>query len=188
MRPLADGQRAAGVSRPGLVSRDLAAGEAVSAFRLRVYRHLLLAHGVAYQTIHALQPHANVGAALAIRHFQPSDPQRRLDRLAAGIKRYVGEDVWLRSVADGRVRVPAGGKRLSSCLAHSMDFIGVNYYTSDLVRFTPDPRPLFGREHYAPDAEFSDSGWRGIYSQFAPEGCTRSYRELGVYASADLHH
>ena len=148
---------------------------------LRVYRHLLLAHGIGYQTIHSLQPEANVGAALAIRHFQPSNPQRRLDRLAAGIKRYVGEDVWLRSVADGRIRLPLGVNDYHHALAHSMDFIGVNYYTSDLVRFTPDPRPLFGREHYAPDAEFSDSGWRGIYSQFAPEGLYEVVRELECY-------
>ncbi len=148
---------------------------------LRVYRHLLLAHGVTYQTIHALQPHANVGAALAIRHFQPFSPESSLDRLAAGIKRYVGEDVWLHSMADGRVRFPLGVNDYHHALAHSMDFIGVNYYTSDLVRFTPDPRPLFGRELYAPDAEFSDSGWRGIYSQFAPEGLYEIVRELGVY-------
>ena len=66
-------------------------------------------------------------------------------------------------------------------LAHSMDFIGVNYYTSDLVRFTPDPRRLFGAEHYAPDGEFSDSGWRGIYSQLAPEGLYQIIRELCSY-------
>ncbi len=149
---------------------------------LRVYRHLLLAHGAAYQTIHALQPDANVGAALAIRHFQPSNPERRLDRFAAGIKRYVGEDVWLRSVADGRIRFPLGVGDYHHALAGSMDFIGVNYYTSDLVRFTPDPRSLFGREHYAPNAEFSDRGWRGIYSQLAPEGLYEIVRELGAYA------
>jgi beta-glucosidase len=148
---------------------------------LRVYRHLLLAHGVGYQTIHALQPQASVGAAMAIRHFQPLDSRSFLDRFAAGIKRYVGEDVWLHSVADGRVRAPLGLNDYHHGLARSMDFIGINYYTSDLVRFTPDPRPLFGREQFAPDGEFSDRGWRGIYSQLVPQGLYRIIRELGQY-------
>jgi beta-glucosidase len=148
---------------------------------LRVYRHLLLAHGVAYQTIHALQPQAQVGAAMAIRHFLPSDPQRGLDRLAAGIKRYIGEDIWLRSVRDGHVRIPLGLHEYHRDLHGSMDFVGVNYYTRDLVRFTPNPLKLLGEEHFRPDGEFSDSGMRGIYSEFFPEGLYQIIRGLGEY-------
>ncbi len=148
---------------------------------LRVYRNLLLAHGVAYQTIHALQPHASVGAAMALRLFQPSNPRSKLDQMAAGIKRYIGEDIWLRSVADGHVRFPLGLGDYHSALAHSMDFVGINYYTRDLVRFTPDPRRLFGEEHFLPDGEFSDSGRRGVYSELAPYGLYQLIRELGIY-------
>jgi beta-glucosidase len=115
---------------------------------------------------------------MAIRLFQPLNRSSSLDRFAAGLKRYIGEDIWLRSVADGRVRFPLGLGDYDHRLARSMDFIGVNYYTSDLVRFTPDPRRLFGTEQFAPGAEYSDSGWRGIYSQYAPEGLYQIIREL----------
>jgi beta-glucosidase len=148
---------------------------------VRVYRHMLLAHAAGYRALHAVQPQAAVGAALAIRHFQPSDPAKRLDRLAAGIKRYLGDDIWLHSIRDGRVRFPLGVGEYHHDLAGSMDFIGVNYYTSDLVRFSPDPRRLFGEEHYALGAEVSDSGWRGIYSQLAPEGLYQVIRSLNAY-------
>lgn len=152
-----------------------------SPLALRVYRNLLLAHGVAYRTIHAIQPQAQVGAALAIRLFQPSRADRRLDQLAAGIKRYVGEHVWLRSVADGRIRFPLGVGDYNRELAGSMDFAGVNYYTRDYVRFHPDPRRLFGAEHYSASGEFSDAGQRGIYSELAPQGLHQIIRELGEF-------
>jgi beta-glucosidase len=148
---------------------------------LRVYRHMLLAHGVGYQAIHTHQPQAQVGAAMAIRLFQPSNPTSRLDRMAGALKRYLVEDIWLQGVADGRVRFPLGLNEYNHALANSMDFIGVNYYTRDLVRFTPDPRRLFGAEHFEADGEFSDSGRRGIYSQLAPEGLYQTIRNLGVY-------
>lgn len=148
---------------------------------LRVYRHLLLAHAAAYQTIHALQPQAQVGAAMAIRLFLPSNPQSKLDQLAAGIKRYIGEDIWLRSVHDGRIRFPLGMNDYDRTLEGSMDFAGVNYYTRDLVRFTPDPRRLFGDEHFSADGEFSDRGVRGIYSEFYPQGLYQIIRWLGEY-------
>jgi beta-glucosidase len=148
---------------------------------LRVYRHLLLAHAAAYQAIHAVQPQAQVGAAMAMRLFLPSDAEKPLDRLAAGIKSYIGEDIWLRSVHDGRIHFPLGLYGYDHALKGSMDFIGVNYYTRDLVRFTPNPLKLFGAEHFRPDGEFSDRGMRGVYSEFYPEGLYTIIRRLGEY-------
>lgn len=152
-----------------------------SPIALRVYRNLLLAHGVAYQTIHALVPQAQVGAAMAMRLFLPSNPESRLDQLASAIKRYIGIDIWMHSVHDGHIRPPLGMNDYHRAVAGSMDFVGVNYYTRDLVRFTPDPRKLFGREHFRPDGEFSDSGMRGIYSELVPEGLYQVIREAGEY-------
>ncbi|MBK8048368.1 MAG: glycoside hydrolase family 1 protein [Anaerolineales bacterium] len=148
---------------------------------IRVYRHMLLAHGVAYQTIHALQPEAQVGIAMAVRLFQPWDPNSMLDRFAGSLKRYIGQDVWLQGAHDGKIRPPLGFGDYNHALADSMDLIGINYYTRDLVRFTPDPRKLFGEERYRPDGEFSDSGRRGIYSELAPEGLYQIIREVSQF-------
>ena len=154
---------------------------AFSLTALAVYRHLLLGHAAAYQTIHALQPQAMVGAAMAMRLFLPSNPQSSLDHLASGIKRYIGEHIWMRSVHDGRVRFPLGLSDYHNGLKGSMDFVGVNYYTRDLVRFTPNPIKLFGEEHFRPDGEFSDSGVRGVYSELVPEGLYQVIRGLEEY-------
>ena len=148
---------------------------------LRVYRHLLLAHAAGYQAIHAVQPHANVGVASAVRVFFPSDPNSPLDRFAAWLKRHVGEDIWLDGMQDGIVRPPLGLNEYQRALVRSADFIGINYYSRDFVRFTPDPRRFFGREHYAEGGEYSDSGMRGVYSQLAPDGLYAILRRVAKY-------
>lgn len=148
---------------------------------LRVFRHMLLAHGVAYQTIHSCAPDAQVGYAMPVRVFQPSNPARWLDRKAANLKRYLGEHLWIMATVDGKLRPPLGLNEYNRTLANSADFLGINYYTRDLVRFHPDPRRLFGEEHYHPEGEFSDSGWRGIYSEYAPQGLNQIVREVSVF-------
>lgn len=147
----------------------------------RVYRHLLLAHAAAYQAIHATRPDAQVGVASAVRGFFPSDPNNPFDRFAAGIKRYIGEDIWFDGTQDGIIRPPLGLNEYNRGLARSTDFIGINYYSRDFVRFHPDPRRLFGREHYAEGGEYSDSGRRGIYSQLAPDGLYQILRRVARY-------
>ncbi len=147
----------------------------------RVFRHMLQAHGVAYQTIHACAPGAQVGYAMPVRVFQPSNPARWLDRKAAGLKRYLAEHVWFMAAVDGKIRFPLGFDDYNHPLANSADFVGINFYTRDLVRFHPDPRRLFGEEHYHPAGEFSDSGWRGIYSEYAPQALNQIVREVGAF-------
>ena len=148
---------------------------------LRVFRHLLQAHGVAYQTIHANSPGAHVGYALPVRVFQPSNPKRWLDRKAANLKRYLVEHLWVTGAADGKLRFPLGLDEYQHSLADSADFIGINFYTRDLVRFHPDPRQLFGEEHFSPDGEYSDRGRRGVYSEYAPQSLHQIVREVNAF-------
>ena len=147
----------------------------------RVFRHMLQAHGVAYQTIHTCAPGAQVGYAMPVRVFQPANPQRWLDRKAAGLKRYLAEHVWFMAAIDGKIRFPFGFDDYNHTLANSADFVGINFYTRDLVRFRPDPRLLFGEEHYHAEGEFSDAGWRGIYSEYAPQALNQIVREVSVF-------
>jgi beta-glucosidase len=145
---------------------------------LKVLRHLLLAHGAAYQAIHAVQPQARVGVAMAVRNFHPSNPESRFDRFAGWIKRFIGQEIWFQGTQDGRLRLPLGLHEYHKPLERSADFIGINYYSRDFTRFTLNPLRLFGNEHYADGGEFSDSGQNGVYSQLAPEGLHHILQEL----------
>ncbi len=137
---------------------------------LRVYRHMLLAHGVAYQTIHSLQPEAQVGNASALRAYRGERDGSRRDAFAAAVHRYLGEDIWLRAIRSGFILPPMGHGDWHPALRDSFDFIGINYYTQTLVRFKPNPLKLFGERKHKEGAELSDSGRDGPYSWYAPEG------------------
>ncbi|MCB0068447.1 MAG: glycoside hydrolase family 1 protein, partial [Caldilineaceae bacterium] len=89
--------------------------------------------------------------------------------------------IWIMATVDGKLRPPLGVNEYNHALANSADFFGINYYTRDLVRFHLDPRRLFGEEHYHPQGEYSDSGWRGIYSEYAPQGLNQIVREVSVF-------
>ncbi len=137
---------------------------------VRVYRHMLLAHGVAYQTIHTLQPEAQVGNAIQLRNFHSLRPGHPGDALAATLYRYLGEDVWMQGVRSGVILPPMGYGDRHPALRDSFDYVGLNYYTQTPLRFTPNPLRLFGLRAHPPGAELSDSGRDGPYSWYSPEG------------------
>lgn len=145
---------------------------------LRVMRHLLFAHAEAYHAIHRHQPDAQVGYAKHVRLFTRLRPDNTLDRIAAGLKRWLFEHIWVSACQDGRILPPLALNRCDPRLAGTHDFFGINYYTRDRVRFTPNPLTLFGREQFAPGAELSDSGRDGPFSQYDPEGLLQVCREL----------
>jgi beta-glucosidase len=147
---------------------------------LRVYRNMLLAHGAAYHAIHAVQPHAQVGNAAAVRNFTPLRPGHPGDRAATALQRYLGEEVWFRALLDGRIRPPLGAGEFHAALKGAFDWTGLNYYTTSLVRGTLNPLEVFGKIVHPAGAELSDSGRGGPYSWYAPDGlydvCTDAAR------------
>lgn len=134
------------------------------------------AHASAYGILHK---HASrqpmVGIAHNMRIFDPARPSSWLDQKAARLQDYIFNEVFLNCLQEGRLRPPLGTEMLAS--RETLDFIGLNYYSRDLVKF--DPRQfstLFGRNSPSPDAELSLFGWE-IY----PEGIYRLCKRLSVY-------
>jgi beta-glucosidase len=145
---------------------------------MRVMRHLLFAHAEAYHAIHAHQPQARVGYAKHVRLFTGLRPNNRLDRYAAGLRRWLFEHIWVAATDDGWLRPPLSINRRDSRLAKTIDYIGLNYYTRDYIRFGLNPSQLFGEPEYLPSAEHSDSGRDGPFSQFDPEGLYQVCQEV----------
>jgi beta-glucosidase len=145
---------------------------------MRVMRNLLHAHAEAYHTIHAIQPQAQVGYAKHVRLFEAKRKGNRLDRYAAGIKRWLFEHVWVAATKDGLLRPPLSTLQNEPRIANSYDFIGLNYYTRDYVQFTPNPLALFGEQSFPRTGELSDPGRDGAFSHFDPEGLYQVCREV----------
>jgi len=145
----------------------------------RVVRHLLSGHAAAYREIHALQPGARVGFAHNMNPFDPANPRSPLDRRVTRIADQAFNQSILTALTRGRWTLPLGFG-LAWKLRRTLDWIGLNYYTRDLIAFDyTQRRTLFGRRLHADDAELLDGG----YGEFYPQGlfrCLRRLARLGV--------
>lgn len=139
-----------------------------------VLRNMLKAHGAAYRTIHKRRDDAQVGLAHNIRFFDPADPKRIRDRAAAWL-----QDLWfnrttLAAVWQGWWLPPLGfGPALG--VRRTLDWIGLNYYTRDLVAFDRggDIAGL-ARTLHDETAEPLDGGYGELY----PKGLSRALKRL----------
>jgi beta-glucosidase len=148
---------------------------------VRVLRNLLLTHAAAYHTIHTLQPAAMVGYAHACHSFRGWRRPKLLHRSVANVRDYLIDQLWVRCTLDGRLRPPLGLGERYGPLVDSLDFIGINYYTSKVVQFSLNPLLLFGADDHPPDVEYSDSGRNGPYSFYFPRGLYQHCMELSAY-------
>ena len=159
-----------GVAPPG--KSDLTAA-------LRVLRTMLLAHGQAYQTIHSLSKEARVGIAHHVRVFEPAHSASIPDRWVARILDSVFNELAMQALATGVLHFPLSFLCVHvPALVDSMDYIGLNYYTRDLVAFDyRKPGDLFARFCRPEAAPMSD----GDYGEVHPSGLYAVLKRYGRY-------
>jgi beta-glucosidase len=144
----------------------------------RVLRNMARAHAVAFDLIHAHRPDAMVGLAHSAPYIVPANPRRTLDRFAARTRNLLFNDL-LFDFVPGRA-------------ASVMDFIGINYYVRQSVRWRPRGlAALLGKEEKQQGTEverrFSTLGWEiypeglyGILHRFASYGLPLIVTENGL--------
>ena len=132
----------------------------------QVMVNLAKAHAAAYQTIHETQYTARVGLAINYRGFQPARSWSPLDRWVAGIHSAQFNDLFPKTFATGTMHLPLHSVRIPGA-KNTQDFLGINYYTRELVAFNLfHASEMFGKRYFSHDAEVSSSGF--IANQ--PEG------------------
>ncbi|MGH2437034.1 MAG: glycoside hydrolase family 1 protein [bacterium] len=132
---------------------------------VRAATQLARAHAAAYNVLHGLQPHAQVGVANYFRLFDPAVPALPLDRFVAAQQDHFVNRAFLEAVTSGHVRAFPWIADIPEA-AGTLDFLGVNYYTRDMVSFDlTRPGSLFGRNFLRPGAPQSDSGYGEIYAE-----------------------
>lgn len=157
---------------------------------LRGRRHMVRAHRHAYEMIHRVsleldRPTPRVGVAHHLRVFDPATDSL-LDRTMARIFTLMSQDIFLGPMTGPPVkrsrRGPHGGSHGgphspggNSPAPHPpkrwADFLGVNYYSRDIVRFSANPAIGFGRRMNLEGAPVNDMGW-----ELYPEGLYRLVR------------
>ncbi len=141
---------------------------------LNVVRHMARAHVQAYQVIHQQQPNAIVGYAKHLRIFDPANPARRWDRILARFTDYLFNEIELVAFAQNTLLVPLGREFRYHKDARFLDFIGLNYYSRDLVQLDLHrPEDFYIRRSATPGVDFVP-GWGEIY----PEGLYRALKRL----------
>jgi len=147
----------------------------------RVLANLRRAHEQAYRDLHGITPQVPVGIAHHRWPLKPRDPRRRLDRVAA-------------RVADRLMTSWPGGRgRLQRLVEAPGDFLGLNHYSSELVRFAPRRlRQGFIERHVPPGLPLSDFGWaveadwlREALLELKPLGKPVYITENGIASAAD---
>ncbi len=144
---------------------------------LSVVENMLLGHAGVYRTIHRLQPEAQVGIAHNMQILDPANPRSLLDRWVIHQQDRFANQGILDAALFGRIPRRIGSRSVHA-LRNSLDFIGLNYYTRELVAFDrTSPQTLFGRRLQNPDGEISDKKYGEVY----PRGLYRLLRRLKPY-------
>jgi beta-glucosidase len=125
---------------------------------IRVMANLLRGHAAAYKIIHRLQADALVGVAINLRDFIPARSWSPLDRLVTNLLDQNFNASFLDTLANGKFKM--GTTRLNLAEAKgTQDYVGVNYYSRDLVAFSLNGGSMFSKRYYRADAELSDTGF-----------------------------
>lgn len=156
----------------GWVSGDFPPGKHDLGLAIRVFKNLALGHAMAYKIIHEVQPEAQVGIALNYRSLLPARPNMPLDRMVTNIQHQIYNNSFTDTLSTGRMDLVFKKIKLPEARG-TQDFIGVNYYTRDLVKFNPGAAgEMFGRRSYPQGALISPTGFLAN----VPEGMYESLK------------
>ncbi len=124
---------------------------------LQVLYNMVRAHAQAYKIIHDLQPEARVGTALQYRGFKPAS-WLPLNHWMAKFHSKLFNDLFPRTLMDGQFRGIIMKEQIPEAVG-TQDFLGINYYTWEYVRFDlTKPSEVFSRRFFPDDVRLSDSG------------------------------
>lgn len=147
-----------GASPPGIKNIKLA---------MEAYANMAQAHAEAYHVLHQELPGAQVGFAHHMRVQQPSRKRHPLDRLFAKMVDSFWNTQILNSIKTGKINFHFSPlykvKRSYPRLKGSLDFLGINYYTRDKIRFNRREPTFFSIDTPSVDRS-SDIGME-IYPQ-----------------------
>jgi beta-glucosidase len=157
-------------------------GKTDPAAAFAVLRNMLRGHAAAYSAIHEVQREARVGTAIHYRGFLPARPSFPPDAWLARFLSRNQNDAFPRALDKGRLNFLFKNASLREA-AGTQDFIGVNYYTTELVRFSPlDRKNMFMQHSYPSGAPLSKTG----FIADVPEGMFTALRWANSYGKPIL--
>ncbi len=143
----------------GYTSGDFPPGKHDINSTFRVLANMARGHAAAYHAIHEIQPQARAGTAIHYRSMKAAKSWFPLDGMVARQLSRLFNDAFMRPLMNGVMPTLLGRVRIPEAKG-TQDYLGVNYYTRDLVSFNLlYANQLFGHRYYRPDAELSGTGF-----------------------------
>ena len=121
-------------------------------------------HAAAYRAVHRVAETGGWPVRVSLAHHERPlhalDPRSPLDRAATVLPNYIFNRWFLYVCHTGRLLPPIGHGQKVDGMRGSLDFLGVNFYCEERVRFNPrDPSNLFAQQVPSPDLPRSSFGW-----------------------------
>ena len=125
---------------------------------LKVLLNMVKAHAAAYQVIHDLQPDAQVGVAHNWRGFKPAH-NGPLTRFLSKMHHKAFNNAFAMTLKTGKFDALILKADIPQA-KDTQDFLGLNYYTRDLIKFDLNKNgSLFSDRHFPKDALLSETGF-----------------------------
>lgn len=152
---------------------------------LRVKTEIIKTHIRLYHLIHdirkvkGIRGKTMVGAAIHIRVF---DGVSFIGKGVAGVVDYVFNKLFMVGMTTGKLMFPLPKKGYKFKKGRYVDFLGINYYTRNIVEFALDPSNYFHRLVCDRNLDKSDLGW-DIYPEGIYRICKKYYNKykLPIY-------
>lgn len=151
---------------------------------------MIRSHAAAYRALHGLAASQGrkirVGLAHHLRVFEPARTWNPLDRWLARVVDHLANWALLDALKHGRLKLTIPftltiDEQIPEA-AGTQDFIGINYYSRDLIALDPR-RPGMIDRRLKPDAPLTDIRWEiypeGLYQLLAE--LHRRYRDLSIH-------
>jgi len=124
-----------------------------------VLSNLVKGHAAAYHIIHQLQPDAQVGIAKQYRALTPARSWFPPDRWISRFSSRNFNDAFMQPIIDGTFKFSFRKEKIEKAI-DTQDFVGVNYYSQDQIKFKPFAfKDVFQERHFHPQAQLSETGF-----------------------------
>jgi beta-glucosidase len=146
----------------------------------QVVHNLLLAHAAAYEQIHDIQPHAQVGLAKHMIAWHPLH-DNPLDRTSTRLLDRAFNGLSLDALASGAWRPLVGRRAQLGQVKGTLDWIGLNYYMRYDAAFSLKALQALGISYAArPDRPKGPADWGEIYPDGLLELIRRLVKQFGL--------
>jgi beta-glucosidase len=141
-----------------------------------VLANLLRGHAMAYKIIHEIQKTSRVGAAHHYRPFQPARKTFPPDRWMTNLINQSFNRAFADAITTGKLSFALKNIRIPEAIK-TQDFIGLNYYSYEEVRFVLNSKTTFMKREFPKGVEMSGDGMNA----FQPDGMFRSLKWARSY-------